>query len=1377
MTPDSSSPSDLDGLQGLDQESLDEIVAGYVDRLNAGEMLDQGKIREECPALAEEVWGRLKVFQRVGGSAEAALGTLGDYTLRRQIGRGGMGVVYEAWESSMNRRVALKVLPAGIAADPRALTRFVREAQVAGNLHHVNVVPVYGMGVKEKTPFFSMEYIDGETLAQILARRRAGDPGEVPSPEDCYRTAGRFAEVADGLQHAHTQGVVHRDLKPSNLILDREGRLRILDFGLARLDGQETITASGDFLGTPQYMSPEQARRRKVPVDHRTDIYSLGATLYEVLTWRPPFQGKDREDTLSQIIERDPLELHKLNPRVPGDLETIILKCLRKDPADRYGTAEALGQDLRRFVRGDPIEARPRTALEGFVRKVARNRRRLLWWTTVFTLCTLSAALLSVIWFDRRTARHREYQEEIVLQKLKLLRCQTTLEAAAGSSKQLDSQGFFVFSDFERLVTDAALAEVIEALGALARKAPERFEAHYYLAQALRLSGRPEEARVHLERALARAPSFPPAVVLEAELAGEKLDVERLRQSVARERGADWKSGWLLAHLARSEGRPADAARAYGRLIALDREGKITPGFSIDLRLARGLARLEARDFRGAADDFIVARDLWPESLEPGLLLGKAYSLDGDAAWAEDAFEKLHREAASPDEAAAWIAVVHLSLGDHFQALRWARRVEEPVIQRRLRGWCLLTLFGGDSSSAEEDRRQRALAAAWQALSLDPHDIDAMFTAAFSMFWSPVERSEEEKDEVVGLCEEAIALDRENGPAHGLLTVVALVRGETSRALELVRKVRRIAERDPLINFLEDYTLWALGRNAELAEALEAQEAAGVTRHERAYRMGCQAEILAREGKHREAIAMYEKALEIDPGRPWLENFKCMRVFQLGEYERAVECYGELASRGVDLYVRSLAEVLVALGRPGEAVSAVCAALVAKPWKPAKEDLPRLVREHGDDVLPRDLASLVQSFEEASRTAAANPPLLHALAFLRLHGPEVHDLVKAREAISRALEMPGEPDAEALAILAEIFHAEGNREAAIRKLEDALRLSGASRAHRRLLDRWREEALPELPSYGSIEAALAARRPGSVEDLDLVRSFPRDPGDTAAERRFAYLEACVLARSGRAADAVAKLAPLAEGLEASDFEPHLRLSECLVASGAAEAAEAHLRRVLEEGGEAPPEIWNSWLDVSLSSLAWSPRDCLARMPAREERKGDDHAAEIRWLLEELSSTGAVRIDCAATEERSSPSGLRWGRDRFCLGGSANVWAGGPEGRPAVRGSDDEQLYKFSRWFEPDEDRPGYAIPLPRGRYTVTLHFCEGWSAAPGLRVFEVVIEGETRLDGYDGFARAGFGVAASESFDVAVEDGLLEIELRARKGGADVAAIEVRPIR
>jgi len=396
-------PLDQHGNEGDEGRigKLDRLLGDYLDRLNDREVFDRQQILREHPELGPELLKKLEIFVDLDSEVDpdAPLGSLGDYTLLRQIGRGGMGVVYEAWENSMERQVALKVLPAGIAADFKASTRFMREAQAAGKLSHQNVVPVYFMGVKEQTPFYAMEFVEGETLAQILARIKDAEPetetpfGKKDQVGYFAAIANVFADVADGLQHAHSKGVIHRDIKPSNLILDGESRLRILDFGLALLEGQESLTISSDLVGTPLYMSPEQARQKKIQVDHRTDIYSLGATMYEAICGRTPFRGKDYADTLSQIIERDPVEPRKVNPRVPKNLETMVLKCLRKDRSDRYRTAEALGQDLRRFVRGDPIEARPEAPWEQVARFTLRHRRALV---TAFLFLVLAVVGSSI---------------------------------------------------------------------------------------------------------------------------------------------------------------------------------------------------------------------------------------------------------------------------------------------------------------------------------------------------------------------------------------------------------------------------------------------------------------------------------------------------------------------------------------------------------------------------------------------------------------------------------------------------------------------------------------------------------------------------------------------------------------------------------------------------------------------------------------------------------------------------------------------------------------------------------------------------------------------------------------------------------------------
>ena len=318
--------------------------------------------------------------------------SLGDFEIVRELGRGGMGVVYEARQISLSRRVALKVL-AGMSLTKRAVDRFHREAEAAAKLHHTNIVPVYATGEQNGTHFYAMELIDGPSLDRVVKQLRQSKDGDGPSaanlpvefgltgpfietplmatPSDSGTSsglssdhkyfdtvAGMITDVADALDHAHKNNVLHRDIKPSNLLLAPDGRLSINDFGLARMLEQPGMTMTGEFVGTPAYMSPEQITSGRIPIDHRTDIYSLGATLYELCTLQPPFVGERRDQLLALVVQKEPKPLRAINKRVPLDLETICLKCLEKDPDRRYQTGKELADDLRRFVNRFAISAR-----------------------------------------------------------------------------------------------------------------------------------------------------------------------------------------------------------------------------------------------------------------------------------------------------------------------------------------------------------------------------------------------------------------------------------------------------------------------------------------------------------------------------------------------------------------------------------------------------------------------------------------------------------------------------------------------------------------------------------------------------------------------------------------------------------------------------------------------------------------------------------------------------------------------------------------------------------------------------------------------------------------------------------------------------------
>lgn len=334
---------------------------------------------------------------------------LGDFEIVREAGRGGMGVVYEARQISLNRKVALKVLSSTLGLTPKAVQRFRSEAEAAAKLHHTNIVPVYAIGEEAGTHFYAMELIGGPSLDKVIRQLReardarpstssatsANDPaatgpyieGSGPATGDATpltsfslglesryfdTVAKMIADVAEALDYAHRQGVIHRDIKPSNLLLSPDGRLTINDFGLARVLEQPGMTVTGEILGTPMYMSPEQITAGHARLDQRTDVYSLGATLYELLTWEPPFRGERRDQILAQVLHKEPRPPRQLNRSVPIDLQTICLKAMDKDAARRYSSAGAMAEDLRRYVNRFAILARragPVTRLRKWVKR------------------------------------------------------------------------------------------------------------------------------------------------------------------------------------------------------------------------------------------------------------------------------------------------------------------------------------------------------------------------------------------------------------------------------------------------------------------------------------------------------------------------------------------------------------------------------------------------------------------------------------------------------------------------------------------------------------------------------------------------------------------------------------------------------------------------------------------------------------------------------------------------------------------------------------------------------------------------------------------------------------------------------------------------
>ncbi len=367
-------------------DTLDTLAAAFVDQVRNGGRLTIDEFASQHPqyeADIRELFPVLLAIERAAAEPSMSAASsppvnssmperLGAYRIVAQIGRGGMGVVYEAWHETLGRRVALKVLPSAIADDSRALERFRREAQAAAHLQHPHIVPVFEVGADQGLHFYTMQFVEGESLEEVLGKlgnshteysssNRSAvlpDGSHVSSSSHAdpgyWKAVARIgSQVAEALEHAHTHGVIHRDVKPPNIMLDNQGSAWVTDFGLAKIEGAN-LTQTGSVLGTLRYMAPEQLRGW---ADPRSDVYGLGLTLYELLTLCPAFPSSDRGELTRQIAHDEPPAPRKATPGIPRDLETIVLKAIEKEPGRRYQTTADMAEDLLRFVEVRPIRA------------------------------------------------------------------------------------------------------------------------------------------------------------------------------------------------------------------------------------------------------------------------------------------------------------------------------------------------------------------------------------------------------------------------------------------------------------------------------------------------------------------------------------------------------------------------------------------------------------------------------------------------------------------------------------------------------------------------------------------------------------------------------------------------------------------------------------------------------------------------------------------------------------------------------------------------------------------------------------------------------------------------------------------------------------
>jgi len=665
---------------------------------------------------------------------------LADFEVLSELGRGGMGVVYRARQISLDRDVALKVLPHFVRHGRSAVERFRHEAQAAARLNHANVVPIYAQGEHEGHYFYAMKLVRGDSLdgviqskPQLLSsthaarssttlggfswrlgqrsdaasaaeglepppRSEVSDVGtiseiEQPAPptgrslEDYRHIASLLAGVADGLAHAHAEGVVHRDVKPHNLILGEDHRLYITDFGLARLADQPHLTLSGEVMGTPSYLSPEQARGEVGGISYQTDIYSLGVTMYEITTGRRPFDGESREQIIRAVCEKEPTPPRQIVSDIPRDLETICLRAMRKEPSGRYPTAEAFADDLRRFAEGRPILSRRVTFPERAIKWVRRHQAISLAAAAGFAL-----VIVVVGWYVSAAAARREstaarQEAAAALQLAAAARRENSAERIQSAYRQLARVDY---RDEDKVVAPM-IAEAIE-LGAT--------DDDLCRVRALQAIGKggPDLAIPELETWLEAHPGDTDAEYMRAWAlwANRNYDESRLAITETDARGGPQTAeAYLFRGMALQRDRASDAIQSYRDAIdAVRVTGEFIP--QAELQLARGrnqqMHRTHTLDGFDEAQRHLVGLITSEHYKDyPYYLLSIAHRLAGEV------YDKpgSSRDAATADK--------------HFaEALEWAREGELKYPDRarcfHAEAQCLETIGSYEESVAARTR-------------------------------------------------------------------------------------------------------------------------------------------------------------------------------------------------------------------------------------------------------------------------------------------------------------------------------------------------------------------------------------------------------------------------------------------------------------------------------------------------------------------------------------------------------------------------------------------------------------------------------------------------------------------------------------------------
>jgi tetratricopeptide (TPR) repeat protein/predicted Ser/Thr protein kinase len=573
----------LEGPSARDLELAERLVAeGRLTREQLAWCVSQARARR---ATLEHILTEKGVLRREAPAASAA--RVGRYEVLGELGRGGMGVVYRARDPSLGRTVAVKMILDASQAGPEQVKRFQREATAAAKLSHPNIVNVYEVGEDGGRPFIAMELVDGASFESVLKKQRP----------PAKRTVEIVRDIARALAHAHENGVIHRDVKPENVIVDKNGSPHLMDFGLAReVSGGERMTVTGAVLGTPAYMAPEQAAGETADQGPRSDIYALGAVLYRALLGRPPHESSSIQQQIKKVLFDEPEAPRRLDPKIHVDLETIMLRCLAKEPERRYASAAEVAAELQRFLDGETIVARPVGRLERSV-VWARRNRGLAATVAALALVVPSAVIVSVVLVRRGSA----HEADAAAARASAHE-QEDARAREKATRERADEAESLVRKAEDLVARGRLDEALSLLDKAEALDPKSTEVHYKRSVVYALGHDFPKVVKEMDRAIALDPS---RAVLWAMRAG------------ARERTGD-ESGAL-----------AD----YDRAVALDPK-------LVDARLGRAVLRRRKQDLDGALADLDEASRLTPRDERIWFEKGETLQLVKDARGALAAYEK-----------------------------------------------------------------------------------------------------------------------------------------------------------------------------------------------------------------------------------------------------------------------------------------------------------------------------------------------------------------------------------------------------------------------------------------------------------------------------------------------------------------------------------------------------------------------------------------------------------------------------------------------------------------------------------------------------------------------------------------------------------------